>query len=161
MSLALNNWAQVFRITYICIEMQKQFSPVISGVLFSGLGMGFLYLGSFIVVSWTFHDNPGVPLVIVTVGSSIGQFVIPFLMEILIAEYSWFGAFQIISGLTFNAIPFGLIIYTSRRFYNTGSDDKVIRLTGLCDTTLLKDAMILFILSCCFNLALTGMDIQK
>ena len=121
-----------------------------------GLGTGLLYLGSFITVSWTFHENPGVPLVIVTIGSSLGQFAIPYFLEILIEEYSWIGAFQIISALALNTVPFGLIIYTSRRFYNTGSDEKEARLTDLCDVTLLKDPMIVFILSCCINLSLTG-----
>ena len=118
--------------------------------------MGLLYLGSFITISWTFHENPGVPLVIVTIGSSVGQFVIPYIYEILISQYGWPGAFQLISGIALNSVIFGVIVFTSRRFYVTGSDDTAISVTKLCDVTLLKDGMILFILSACLNLAATG-----
>ena len=62
--------------------------------------MGVLYIVAFIVTSWTFHEKAGVPLVIATVGSSIGQFIIPYLFEIFIAEYGWRGAYQVIKLLS-------------------------------------------------------------
>ena len=119
--------------------------------------MGVIYIVPFIVTSWTFHENPGVPLVIATIGSSIGQFIIPYLFEIFIAEYGWPGAFQLIGGITLNSLPFCVIVYTSRRFYVTGNEETSI--LKLCDVTLLKDPMVLFILSCCLNIALTGKTI--
>ena len=64
------------------------------------------------------------------------------------------GAFQLIGGIALNSLPFCVIVYTSRRFYVTGNEETSI--LRICDVTLLKDAMVLFILSCCLNLALTG-----
>lgn len=116
--------------------------------------MGILYITAFIVTSWTFHENPGVPLVIATIGSSIGQFVIPYLYEIFITEYGWPGAFQLIGALILNSLPFCVVLYTSKGFYVTGTD--ITSITKICDITLLKDAMVLFVLSCCLNLASTG-----
>jgi len=48
----------------------------------SGAGMSLCYLCSFITISWVFHENPGVSLVVLTTGSSLGQVVMPYVVEV-------------------------------------------------------------------------------
>ena len=43
------------------------------------------YLSGFIAVSWVFHKDPGLSLVFLTIGSSIGQFVMPYVFELSIS----------------------------------------------------------------------------
>ena len=112
------------------------------------------YLGSFITISWIFHKDAGIPLVFLTVGSSIGQFVIPYWFEILIAEYTWSGAFLIHAGILLNGSVCGAVIYTSREYFVTGNDDEEKKKT--CDPVLFRDAVLMPVLLFSFLLALTG-----
>lgn len=121
--------------------------------------MSLCYLSSFIVVSRTFYKDPGLPLVCVTIGSSIGQFAFPALFEVLISKFSWSGAFIIVSGVTLHCFPFGLLISLSRDYYATGEDaidNKNI--SSKCDNfvSLLTDVLVCIILINCLLLALTG-----
>lgn len=81
------------------------------------------YLSGFIVVSWIFPKNPGLPLVCLTLGSSFGQFVVPALFELFIASYTWKGAFILISAIALQCFTFGLIIHDSNAYYVTENDN--------------------------------------
>ena len=115
----------------------------------SGTGMCVCYLCSYVTVSWIFHTNPGVPLVFLTVGSSVGQLLLPYLYEIFISEFGWKGAFSLMGAITLNCLPIGILIHMSRKFCLTGSDTQSGKTTGLIDITLYKDPVImLFVFNC-------------
>jgi hypothetical protein len=51
--------------------------------------MSLCYLGSFITVSWIFNENPGVALVFLTTGSSLGQVVMPYVIDVRNCAYTF------------------------------------------------------------------------
>ena len=120
--------------------------------------MCFCYLGGFIVVSWIFYKDPGFPLVCLTIGSSVGQFVLPALYELLIATYTWSGAFLVVSSIALQCLPFGLIIHSARDYYVTGNeDDETVTISkGDTYSSLMSDVLIWIILGNCLLVALTG-----
>ncbi|KAL4217632.1 hypothetical protein ACF0H5_022374 [Mactra antiquata] len=124
----------------------------------AGIGMSFCYLGSFVTVSWVFHENPGVSLVFLTTGSSLGQVVMPYVIEILITAFGWKGAFLILGAISLNCVACGVLIYTSKEFYHKG-DDKNLEGTvcdRICDRTLLTDPILLMTLLNVLLLATSG-----
>ncbi|XP_045181316.2 monocarboxylate transporter 3-like [Mercenaria mercenaria] len=130
----------------------------LTGVV-SGLGMSTCYLSAFISVSWMFHEDPGFPLVCLTIGSSLGQFAIPFLYEYFISEYTWSGAFMLVSGIALQCVPFGVIIYTSREYFVTsdhGSHERKEIPTCEGYMTLLKDFVLWILLFDFLLIALSG-----
>ncbi|KAH3781159.1 hypothetical protein DPMN_158984 [Dreissena polymorpha] len=80
------------------------------------------YLAAFITVSWVFHKDPGVPLVCLTIGSSLGQFVVPYLYEVFIETFAMSGVFIMVAGISLECIPFGLIILCSKEYYVTAKE---------------------------------------
>ncbi|WAR17138.1 MOT6-like protein [Mya arenaria] len=124
-----------------------------TGVI-AGMGMCTCYLSAFITVSWVFHKDPGVPLVCLTMGSSLGQFVIPYLYEICIEKYAWSGAFILVSGISLQCIPFGLIMYGAQEYFVTGK--KASKRKSVCETSLLTDVLVWILLVNCLLVALTG-----
>lgn len=119
------------------------------------------YLSAFIAVSWIFHDNPGFPLTCLTIGSSLGQFIIPLLFELFISNYAWAGAFILASGLALQCLPCGFILHTSRGYYAT--DDVTTSVykqekQSTCEgyATLLKDPLLWIILLDFLLIASTG-----
>ncbi|KAL4218099.1 hypothetical protein ACF0H5_022835 [Mactra antiquata] len=134
---------------------------VLAGVV-GGFGMSTCYLSAFIAVSWIFHDDPGFPLVCVTVGSSIGQFIIPLLYELFISTYSWAGGFILVSGIALQCLPIGVIIYTSRYYYVTNDVTKEQKVSPNALSTLkvymllLKDPLVWILLLDFLLIAATG-----
>jgi hypothetical protein len=121
--------------------------------------MSTCYLSAFISISWIFHEDPGFPLVCLTIGSSLGQFVIPFLYEYFISEYHWSGAFILVSGIALQCIPFGVIIYTSREYFvksDLNNDDRKESSTCEGYTALLKDIVLWILLFDFLIIALSG-----
>lgn len=114
------------------------------------------YLSAFITVSWMFYEDPGFPLVCLTIGSSMGQFTFPYLYELLISEYTWSGTFILVSGIALQCVPFGVLIYTSREFYVTNSDETKEAPTCAGYTALLKDVVMWILLVDFLLIALTG-----
>ena len=115
------------------------------------------WLGSFVTIGWIFHTNPGVPLVFLTVGSSAGQLLLPYLYEMFISQFGWRGAFLIMGALALNCLPVGVLIHTSRKFYPTGSGsegDKQ-KITGIFDVSLFKDPVIMLYVFNCLVIILT------
>lgn len=86
------------------------------------------YLAAFITVSWVFHKDPGVPLVCLTIGSSLGQFVVPSLYEVFMETFGWSGAFIMVAGIALQCIPFGVIILCSREYYVTAREASANRM---------------------------------
>ena len=133
-------------------------------VYITGLGLSINYFAPFVTISLLFQEKAGVPLVFLTTGASIGQFIYPYMYEIFISEYGWGGAFLLVAAISLHCVPAGLIVYTSRDYMASTEDErgKTIesgdqRCCQSCDTSLLSDIMILLILSTCFLLASTGM----
>ncbi|XP_045182466.2 monocarboxylate transporter 6-like [Mercenaria mercenaria] len=123
-----------------------------TGVIAS-IGMGLCYLASFISVTWMFHENAGIYLVILTLGSSLGQFIVPLLYEIFIEKYTWSGAFILMAGIALQTVPFGVIVHCSKQYFVTGVGDKT---STMCDMSVLKDFVIWIILLNFHIAALTG-----
>jgi len=122
--------------------------------LCTGTGMGVCYLSAFIMVSWVFHKDPGVPLVCLTVGSSFGQFAIPYMYEVFIEGYGWSGAFVLVSGIALQCVPIGLMMYGSRQYFKIGKSEAAHG--KRFDTSLFTDVLIWILLMNCLLVALTG-----
>ena len=122
--------------------------------------MGICYLTPFIVANLTFKEGAGVALVFLTTGSSIGQFIFPYMYEILISEYGWSGAFVLLSGLALQCAPPAVLIYVSRALM-TSYDDVKQKRPGCtmcdCDWKLFRQVVVLLLVFNCFLLAGTGM----
>ena len=86
--------------------------------------MGICYLAPFIVANLTFKEGAGVALVFLTTGSSIGQFIFPYMYEILISQYGWSGAFILLGGLALHCAPAAVLIYGSRDLMRSYDDVK-------------------------------------
>ena len=125
--------------------------------IISGFGMCVCWLGSFVTIGWIFHTNPGVPLVFLTVGSSAGQLLLPYLYELFISQFGWRGAFLIMGALALNCLPVGVLIHTSRKFYptGTGSEGDKQKITGIFDVSLFKDPVIMLFVFNCLVIILT------
>ncbi|XP_053381923.1 monocarboxylate transporter 4-like [Mercenaria mercenaria] len=124
----------------------------------AGFGMSLCYLGSFITVSWVFHENPGVSLVFLTTGSSLGQVVMPYVTDIFISVFGWSGAYMLLAGIALNCAACGVLIHSSRDFFHKG-DNKDMESTfcdRVCDRALLTDPILLMTLLNVLLLATTG-----
>ncbi|XP_060598081.1 monocarboxylate transporter 6-like isoform X2 [Ruditapes philippinarum] len=126
-----------------------------TGVL-SALGMCMCYLAAFIAVSRMFHENAGPYLVILSLGSSIGQFVVPMFYEMFIEQYTWSGAFILMSGIALQNVPFGVIVHYSKRFYKSNEETGKSTVATLCDFSVLKDWLMWVVYINFHLLALTG-----
>ncbi|KAL4217852.1 hypothetical protein ACF0H5_022591 [Mactra antiquata] len=123
----------------------------------AAIGMCLCYLSAFLTVGWIFYSNPGVYLTSLTIGSSLGQFLVPVFYEIFIEKYTWAGAFILLSGISLQCLPIGLMIYYSRDFFYI-SDVREIENSkkSLCDVSICKDGVIWILLLNIHLLALTG-----
>ena len=129
----------------------------------TGLGLSINYLAPFITASLVFHENAGVPLVFLTTGSSIGQFIFPYAYEIFISEYGWSGAYILVAAIALHCVPAGLFVHVSSDYMKaieeqpkTQNDDTKNCCRCLPGLALLLDFKILLILTICFLLASTG-----
>ena len=84
--------------------------------IIGGTAMCVNFLAAYVVVGWTFQENKKFVLGILTFGWTTGQISFPYLAGYLLDELSWNGSFVILSGLIFNCIPCGLLLYISRHF---------------------------------------------
>ncbi|KAH3780705.1 hypothetical protein DPMN_158525 [Dreissena polymorpha] len=80
------------------------------------------YLAAFIMVSWVFHQDPGVSLVCLTIGSSLGQFIVPYLYEVFIETFALSDVFIMVAGISLQCIPFGVIILCANGYYVTAKE---------------------------------------
>ena len=129
----------------------------------TGMGISINYFAPFITASLVFRENAGVPLVFLTTGSSIGQFIFPYAYELFITEYGWSGAFILVTGMALHCVPAGLLVHTSKEYMSDGDDskgepDRDVNKTCRCscDWSLLLDMKIVLILSICCLLSATG-----
>ena len=113
------------------------------------------YLSSFIAITQIFHEESGPYLVALTLGSSLGQFIVPAFYEIFIEQYSWSGAFILMAGIALQNVPFGVIVYYSKRYKRTVGNRKS-NLSVICDCTVLKDWIIWIVYMNYLLLAQTG-----
>jgi hypothetical protein len=116
--------------------------------------MSITFLSAFITTSAMFPDA-SLYLIILTSGHSIGQFVIPLLYERFISQYSWSGAFILVSGVSLHYVPFGLLIHCSRGFLDTAEEANKTNSNKCCDTTMTKDIVIWILMMNSFVLFLT------
>jgi len=75
----------------------------------TGLGLGLIYLPAIVSVSGYFERRRSFATGIAVCGSGLGTFLFSPLTTLLIDEYSWKGAFIIISGLMLNCAVFGAL----------------------------------------------------
>ena len=96
----------------------------------SGGAMGVNYLTPFITVGWSFQGNRKTVLAILTLGSTAGQMVFPYISQSLVENVRWNGSLLILSGFILNCIPCGLFMHTCRPFFHKGTSKS----TKLLDT---------------------------
>ena len=85
--------------------------------LIGGLAMSVNYLSAFVAVGATFQSHRKTALAVLTMATAVGQTLLPYMVETLVAQYGWTGACIIAGGLMLNSLPCGLILYTSRKYF--------------------------------------------
>ncbi|XP_053383060.1 monocarboxylate transporter 13-like [Mercenaria mercenaria] len=129
---------------------------VCTGVI-TGTAMGICQLCAYLTVTWTFHHNPGLFLVILTFGMSFGQLIGPNMYELFISNYAWSGAFILLAAVSLQLIPFGLVIHLSRYYFVRTSDMSIQeKQRSCCDISLFIDVVIWVLWINFLLLALTG-----
>ena len=78
--------------------------------------MGCAYIVPFFVVPETFQSSSSV--ILLTVGSSIGQIVLPFIFEYTLSEFGLSGCLLIVGAISLNTVPCGLVIHCILRRYS-------------------------------------------
>lgn len=123
--------------------------------------MGVCYLSGTVAVSWMFLADPRFALSCLSAGAGFGQFILPMLFELFVAEYALSGAFILISAITLHCVPCGIIMFTSRVYYVTKqseegcSDESQL---SKCSTyySVLSDGLVWILLTNNLLLSLTG-----
>lgn len=82
---------------------------ILVGVM-SGAAFGVVYMGPFVVAGDVFDSHKAAVIGFVSIGSSLGQFTMSYLMEICIEKYDWNGALLILGGICLNAVPCGMLM---------------------------------------------------
>lgn len=123
--------------------------------------MGVCYLSGTVAVSWMFHADPRFPLSCLSAGAGFGQFILPMLFELFVAEYALSGAFILIAAITLHSVPCGIIMYTSREYYETKQSEEACSdesHLSTCSTyySVLCDVLVWILLINNLLLALTG-----
>ena len=133
--------------------------------MFAGLGMCVCYLSAFIAISRSFHGDPGLALVSLTIGGSAGQCIMPLIVDLLVSSYAVPSAFIVLSAVTLQCAPFALVMHVSA---NQGviSDALIehhdVREKNVTSSSwslfrrLLMDALVMIVLINSFLVALTG-----
>ncbi|XP_045182648.2 monocarboxylate transporter 13-like isoform X1 [Mercenaria mercenaria] len=119
-----------------------------TGVL-SGVAMSINFLSAFMTTSFMFPNSASLFLIILTSGHSIGQFIVPLLYELFISQYSWSGAFILISGISLHYIPCGLVIHCSKDYFVTERKSHTNTSNTFCDKTLLRDVVVWILMMTC------------
>lgn len=116
------------------------------------------YLASFVTITLIFYEDPGFFLISMTCGTSLGQIVIPLLFELFISQYSWSGAFILLSGVSLNCLQFAMVIHYSKDFFYNGDSmtQKTTKASDFCDVSLLTDYVIWILWVNCLLLSLSG-----
>jgi len=86
-------------IMYLCI---------ITGVLGSP-GMAMTYVPSLVIVTYYFEERRGLATGLAVVGSGLGAFIFPLLVEYLTEVYGWRGMLLLIGAIAFHVVPSGLL----------------------------------------------------
>ena len=119
--------------------------------------MGICYLTAFVTTGKMFQDNASFYLICLTLGNSLGQFIVPLLFETFIANYSWSGAFILIAGVSLQCVPCGVLIHYSKTYFTKLNTRSSAASSAICDKTLLTDGIIWIVLINFFLNSLTGM----
>ncbi|XP_045182497.2 monocarboxylate transporter 3-like isoform X2 [Mercenaria mercenaria] len=114
--------------------------------VFAGVTTGICYLGAFIATGLMFPENASFYLISLTIGNSLGQFIVPLLFETFISQYSWAGAFILIAGVSLQCVPCGIIIHYSKRFFPKVNVSTSPTSNAFCDKSLLSDLVIWLVL---------------
>lgn len=77
--------------------------------IFTGLGLGLIYLPAIVSVTCYFEKYRSLATGIAVCGSGLGTFLIAPLTQVLVDEYTWRGAFLITGGLMLNCVVFGIL----------------------------------------------------
>lgn len=124
-----------------------------------GLGMCVCFLSVFIVVSWLFHEDPGLALVSVTIGGSVGQCIMPLIFDVIVSTYALPNAFILVSAIALQCIPCGLLLRGIERPRVRTNDVSVKNVTSSTISTLyrlLSDVLVMLVLTNSFFVSLTG-----
>ncbi|XP_052782367.1 monocarboxylate transporter 4-like [Mya arenaria] len=117
--------------------------------LICGMAMSNNYLCAFVAVGWTFKTHRRSALGALTMATAVGQTVLPQIAESVISSYSWQSACLIASGLMLNALPCGLILHFSRKYYTKTDLNTQNAGVKVCTCSSKKDiAFILFVIAC-------------
>ena len=81
---------------------------VVTGVLGSP-GMAMTYVPSLVIVTYYFEERRGLATGLAVVGSGLGAFVFPLLVEYLTEVYGWRGMLLVIGAIAFHVVPSGLL----------------------------------------------------
>ena len=124
--------------------------------LFSGGTIGVCYLSAYVVTGKMFPDNSSFYLISLTLGNSLGQFIVPLLFEVFIARYTWSGTFILIAGVTLQCVPCGLVINYSKRYFPKRTSISSDVSSIFCDKSLLTDVVIWMLILNIFLHTATG-----
>ncbi|ELU01426.1 hypothetical protein CAPTEDRAFT_206774 [Capitella teleta] len=75
---------------------------IVSYGIFGGLGLGMMYVCSYVMVGSYFEERRALASGIATCGSGVGMFVIGPLTQLLIEHFTWHGAMLAFAGLVLN-----------------------------------------------------------
>ena len=75
----------------------------------SGIGKAFAYGPGVVIVGLYFNRKRGIAVGLATSGVAIGAFVIPSVVEMAFVEYSYIGAFIIMTGISLQLIVCGFL----------------------------------------------------
>lgn len=148
-------------ISMTCASLAPNVATVIvlMGVI-SGLCASVNALSSYSLVSWFFVNNRKSALSAMTVGSSVGQAIIPYIASAFIKEYYWNGCVVLLSAMcVFNCLPCGLLLYMSRDYYRK----PVVSTTKTPESSLRNivtdRAFMLYLFTLCLTLLLGSVEI--
>lgn len=106
----------------------------------AGTGLSIIFLAPFLTINATFREDPGFPLVFVTVGASIGQMIMPLVYDLLLTYFHWSGAMIILAGICLHCVPCGLVVMYSKEVSGSSyKKESSCSLSALCDKELLKN----------------------
>lgn len=102
--------------------------------IFSGAAFGILYMAPFVVAGDVFNKYKEAVIGFVSIGASVGQFSLSFLLEVSIEAYQWNGAMLILGAVCLNSIPCGILIVFLQRY----SEDKAVETQAAAKRSLFK-----------------------
>ncbi|XP_045182836.2 monocarboxylate transporter 13-like [Mercenaria mercenaria] len=140
---------------FVCAFARGLILIILCTGIVAGTAFGLCYLAAFVTVGWMFKNSASFFLICLMAGISIGQFILPLLFESFISQYSWSGAFILVSAVSLNCIPGGLTIHYSDKFFINTKEMSGTKSNANCDVNFLKDIVMWIILVNCLLISMT------